>query len=155
MQVSIASLVLIFRVTITDNGGLTAFAQVDPVGGSGYLFINPFILDPNDLMEYLVNRVQEGFDLYYVGVFQLDERKRYAVLSLGTGEAGRKMVADGHQLSVGGSSMVGWATANRQWIENRVLCIAPGNTRCNQCVFGYDSAFRATFVGLLSKGKRQ
>ncbi|MFC1936605.1 GAF domain-containing protein [Chloroflexota bacterium] len=72
------------------------------------------ILEPKELMDYLANRVKEGFDLYYVGVFQLDERKRYAVLTIGTGEPGRKMVADSHQLSVGGSSMVGWATANRQ-----------------------------------------
>ena len=37
----------VIRATINDNGGLTAFAQVEPVGGSGYLFINPFLLDPN------------------------------------------------------------------------------------------------------------
>ena len=43
----------VFRATINNSGGLTALAQVDPVGGAGgvrenYLFINPFILDPNN-----------------------------------------------------------------------------------------------------------
>jgi GAF domain-containing protein len=38
----------------------------------------------------------------------------YAVLKAGSGEAGRIMLAEGHKLAVGGDSMIGWATANRQ-----------------------------------------
>lgn len=73
------------------------------------------ILNPNELMQATVNLVRERFNLYYVGLFQLDETdKRYAVLKAGTGEAGQEMVNLGHKLEVGGSSMIGWCVANRQ-----------------------------------------
>lgn len=43
----------IFRLTLGDNAAITSFARVDPVGGGSaagqsYLFINPYILDPNN-----------------------------------------------------------------------------------------------------------
>lgn len=38
----------------------------------------------------------------------------WAVLAAATGEAGQKMLRDNHRLLVGGSSMIGWATANCQ-----------------------------------------
>jgi GAF domain-containing protein len=72
------------------------------------------ILDPEDLMQKVVDMVQQSFDLYYVGVFTIDEYRRYANLSAGSGEPGKNMVAEGHRLAVGGSSMVGWATAHGQ-----------------------------------------
>ena len=36
------------RATLDANGGVTAFRRIDPIGGSNYLFINPFVLDPNN-----------------------------------------------------------------------------------------------------------
>ncbi len=71
-------------------------------------------LDTEAILERVVNLVKERFKLYYVGVFLLDQRGHYAILRVGTGEAGKKMVAAGHKLAVGGSSMIGWATANRK-----------------------------------------
>ena len=38
----------IFRISVNSNNKISAFAQVNPVGGSDYLFINPFVLDPNN-----------------------------------------------------------------------------------------------------------
>ena len=38
----------IYRLTLNEQAGLTSFARVDPVGGDDYLFINPYILDPNN-----------------------------------------------------------------------------------------------------------
>lgn len=38
----------IFRLTLNNQFEYTSFAQVDPVGGTDYLFINPFVLDPNN-----------------------------------------------------------------------------------------------------------
>ncbi|MFY0625012.1 MAG: T9SS type A sorting domain-containing protein [Reichenbachiella sp.] len=38
----------VFRVSLDSYYEMIAFAQVDPSGGSGYLFINPFVLDPNN-----------------------------------------------------------------------------------------------------------
>jgi len=71
-------------------------------------------LDTEAILEQVVNLVKERFNLYYVGVFMLDERGQFATLRVGTGEAGREMLEDGHKLAVGGSSMIGWATAHRQ-----------------------------------------
>lgn len=70
------------------------------------------ILEPEELMHKVVNLVKERFDLYYVGIFTIDDRRRYAYLAAGSGEAGEKMLSENHQLAVGGSSMVGWATAH-------------------------------------------
>ena len=70
------------------------------------------ILDTRTLIQNVVDLVKTRFDLYYVGVFLVDEYKRYAVLSAGSDEAGQRMIQEGHKLSVGGSSMVGWTTAH-------------------------------------------
>jgi len=72
------------------------------------------ILDPDELIERVVNLVRDRFDLYYVGIFLVDERGEYAVLRAGTGEAGRKMLAEGHKLAIGGASMIGWSISNRK-----------------------------------------
>lgn len=45
---------LTYRLLLTSTGQLTNYARVDPQGGSGYLFINPFSLDPsNNAVMYL------------------------------------------------------------------------------------------------------
>lgn len=72
------------------------------------------ILDPDELIDQAVNLIQEQFDFYYVGLFLLDEARENAVLRAGTGEAGRKMLERGHQLEVGGESMIGWSVAHAE-----------------------------------------
>mgnify|MGYP001033915183 CR=1 FL=1 len=62
----------------------------------------------------VVELVRERFDLYYAGLFLLDDANRYAVLESGTGEPGRLMKEQGHKVEVGGISMVGAACAQRQ-----------------------------------------
>jgi len=69
------------------------------------------VLDPAELLRQVVDLVRERFDLYYVGLFLLDEERRFAVLRAGTGEAGQQMLARGHRLEVGGKSMIGWCVA--------------------------------------------
>jgi GAF domain-containing protein len=78
-------------------------------------------LDPEELIQQVVNLVRERFDLYYAGLFLVDrtgewtgEPGRWAVLRAGTGEAGRQMMKAGHKLEIGGSSMIGWCVANAQ-----------------------------------------
>ncbi len=66
------------------------------------------------LLDRFVNLIKERFDLYYVGVFFVDEQTGYAVLQAGTGQSGARMLAEDHRLVVGGSSMIGWATAHRE-----------------------------------------
>ena len=72
------------------------------------------ILDPDRLIEEVVNLIRDRFNLYYVGIFLVDERGEYAVLRAGTGEAGRKMLVEGHRLAIGGGSMIGWSISNRK-----------------------------------------
>jgi GAF domain-containing protein len=72
------------------------------------------VLDSKILLNKVVNSVRENFDLYYVGIFLLDEEKGYAVLQAGTGEAGEKMLAANHRLEIGGASMIGWCISNRE-----------------------------------------
>ncbi|HHS96492.1 MAG TPA: GAF domain-containing protein [Chloroflexi bacterium] len=70
------------------------------------------ILDLEELLPRTVELIRQRFDLYYVGIFLLDETGRWAVLRAGTGEAGQKMLEQGHRLEVGGRSMIGWCTAH-------------------------------------------
>jgi GAF domain-containing protein/HAMP domain-containing protein len=72
------------------------------------------VLDPDELMRQAVDLIRDRFDLYYAGLFLLDESGHWAVLWAGTGEPGRQMLKAGHKLEVGGRSMVGWCTANAQ-----------------------------------------
>lgn len=70
--------------------------------------------DPSALMDQVVDLIQERFELYYAGIFLVDKHNEYAVLKAGSGEAGQQMIANNHQLPVGGASMVGWAVANNK-----------------------------------------
>jgi len=72
------------------------------------------VLDPNELLQQVVNLLAERANLYYVGAFLLNDNGTYAILKAGSGDAGRDMVAEGHRLQVGGSSMIGWTTATGQ-----------------------------------------
>jgi GAF domain-containing protein len=71
------------------------------------------LTDPELLLQQVVELIRERFELYYVGIFLLDAARQNAVLQAGTGEAGRRMLAEGHQLSIRGSSMIGWSVSNR------------------------------------------
>jgi len=70
------------------------------------------VLDPDELVRQAVDLIRDRFNLYYTGLFLLDESGRWAVLRAGTGEPGRQMLKANHRLEVGGRSMVGWCTAN-------------------------------------------
>jgi GAF domain-containing protein len=68
------------------------------------------ILDLDELIQSSVNLIQERFDLYYAGLFLIDQETNNAVLQAGTGEAGRIQVERQHKLAVGGRSLIGGAT---------------------------------------------
>jgi GAF domain-containing protein/HAMP domain-containing protein len=74
------------------------------------------VLDPEELLDLVVNLARERFDLYYVGLFLVEEEpgdsgRKFAVLRAGTGEAGRKMLELKHKLGVGSESMIGQCIA--------------------------------------------
>ncbi len=79
------------------------------------------ILDPEELLPEVVNLITTGFNLYYTGLFLVDETgeitgepNKWAVLRAGSGEAGHKMLEANHKLEVGGSSMIGTCIANAE-----------------------------------------
>ena len=70
------------------------------------------ILDLERLLPRVVDLIRERFRLYYAGLFLVEGDE--AVLQVGTGEAGREMVEEGHSLTVGGESMIGQCVARRE-----------------------------------------
>lgn len=68
------------------------------------------------LLPEAVTLIKDRFDLYYAGLFLVDDPGRWAVLVAGTGDAGREMLAHDHKLAVGGQSMIG-------------MCVATGKPR--------------------------
>jgi GAF domain-containing protein/HAMP domain-containing protein len=69
------------------------------------------ILEPEILIQEVVDLICEQFDLYYAGLFLLDDSGEWAVLQAGTGLGGQALLARNHRLQVGGESMIGWCTA--------------------------------------------
>ncbi len=72
------------------------------------------IIDLDRLLPFIVDLVQQHFNLYYVGLFLVDESGQWAVLRAGTGAAGQAMMAQGWRLEVGGKSMIGRCVATGQ-----------------------------------------
>jgi signal transduction histidine kinase len=66
------------------------------------------------LLPKVVELIRDHFDYYYTGIFLVNETKEWAVLKAATGEIGAQMLAMGHSLRVGNSSMIGWSISHRQ-----------------------------------------
>lgn len=71
------------------------------------------ILEIEPLIQHLVDSVCQQFNLYYVGLFLVDEQNEWAVLQAGTGVAGQILTARGHRHRIG-EGMVGWSIANAE-----------------------------------------
>ena len=72
------------------------------------------IMDLDELLNTSTDLVRERFDLYYVGLFLVDEHSEWAILRAATGEAGRDNLRREHKLKVGGQSMIGKCIALSQ-----------------------------------------
>jgi nitrate/nitrite-specific signal transduction histidine kinase len=70
------------------------------------------ILQPTELIEKVVGLIRNRFDLYYVGLFLVEQAGEWAVLRAGTGAAGQAMLARGHRLNLSQSSMISWCINN-------------------------------------------
>jgi GAF domain-containing protein len=66
------------------------------------------ILDAEGLIRQVVELIRDRFNLYYVGLFLLDESGEWAVLHAGTGDAGQALLARGHRRRLG-EGMIGWS----------------------------------------------
>jgi len=71
------------------------------------------ILEREALIQEVVEVIRERFDLYYVGLFLVDETREWAYLRAGTGSAGRAMLNRQHRIQVG-QGMIGWSIARAQ-----------------------------------------
>jgi GAF domain-containing protein/HAMP domain-containing protein len=69
------------------------------------------ILNIDELIKEVVKVIRDRFDLYFVGLFLVDEEREWAYLRAGTGSAGRAMLNRQHRIQVG-EGMIGWSIAN-------------------------------------------
>ncbi len=77
------------------------------------------ILNVDELLPQVVELIRARFDLYYTGLFLVDETGQspghpsgvWAILRAGTGEPGRKMLEAGHKLEIDDTSMIGSCVA--------------------------------------------
>ncbi len=58
------------------------------------------ILEPQVLLEAVIPLIKERFDLYHVHVYTVDAKNRVLYLAAGYGEPGRKMLEEGHNISL-------------------------------------------------------
>ncbi len=71
------------------------------------------VLDPDILISDVVELIRSSFNLYYVGLFIVDDRNLWCVLQAGTGEAGQALLDRNHRIEIG-EGMIGWCVANNQ-----------------------------------------
>ncbi len=97
------------------------------------------IHDQDELVTEVVNQVRDAFDYYHVHIYLMDEDKQTLVMASGTGEAGKQMIADGHQLPVGTGLVGRAAEANiailvpdtslaEDWLPNPLLADTKSET---------------------------
>jgi diguanylate cyclase (GGDEF)-like protein/PAS domain S-box-containing protein len=72
------------------------------------------LLDLDQLLQQVVHLAGERFELYYMGLFLVDDTNQWAVLQAATGQVGQKMLAQGYRLKIGSHSIIGWCIANGQ-----------------------------------------
>lgn len=72
------------------------------------------ILDPDELIEKVVNLITDRFGYYYAALFIIEESGTWAELADATGKAGKTLKERHHRLAVAGNSMVGFAITNRK-----------------------------------------
>ncbi|GAB4527102.1 MAG: hypothetical protein Fur0018_12600 [Anaerolineales bacterium] len=66
------------------------------------------------LLPQVTELISTRFGFYHVGIFLLDERGEYAVLSASNSLGGQRMLARGHKLKVGQVGIVGYVTSQRK-----------------------------------------
>jgi GAF domain-containing protein len=71
------------------------------------------VLDVDELLPFVVDLIRQRFNLYYVGLFLIDDARENALLRAGTGEAGRLMLERQHQLPLDDRSMIGWTVQHQ------------------------------------------
>ena len=68
------------------------------------------VRDLNLLLPQVTELISERFGWYHVGIFMVDEGRRYAVLQAANSAGGQRMLARGHSLRIGETGIVGYVT---------------------------------------------
>ena len=70
--------------------------------------------DPQKLLQQACDLIRRQFDLYYTGIFLVDENVLNASLQAGTEDDWLKPSAEGHKLTISEASTAGWAILHQQ-----------------------------------------
>ena len=70
--------------------------------------------DLETLLTQITTAISTKFGFYHTGIFLLDSRKEFAVLSAANSEGGKRMLARNHRLRVGETGIVGYVTGARE-----------------------------------------
>ncbi|MCB8965676.1 MAG: GAF domain-containing protein [Ardenticatenaceae bacterium] len=85
------------------------------------------ILEPEQLLQRVVNLTKERFQLYHAHVYLLDDKKEQLVLSSGAGEIGQTMVREGRQIALSQEqSLVARAARTHQGVIINDVQAEPG-----------------------------
>ncbi|GAB4527096.1 MAG: hypothetical protein Fur0018_12590 [Anaerolineales bacterium] len=66
------------------------------------------------LLPLITQRISQRFGFYHVGIFLLDEKRKYAILKAANSAGGQRMLARQHRLRVGMQGLVGYSAFTRQ-----------------------------------------
>ncbi len=72
------------------------------------------VRDLDLLLPQVAQLISERFGWYHVGIFLVDEARRFAVLKAANSEGGQRMLTRGHSLRIGETGIVGYVTKSGQ-----------------------------------------
>ena len=78
--------------------------------------VSTSILDPDELLNRIVNLISEEFGYYHSAVYIIDTTGQWAELKDATGEAGKVLLESKHRLKIDISNIIGQAITSRQSI---------------------------------------
>lgn len=85
------------------------------------------ILDMNELLQQTVDLTQEQFNLYHAHIYLMNHSQEFLVLTAGSGEVGRIMVAERREIPLrSAQSLVAQAARTKQSIVVNSVQMAPG-----------------------------
>ncbi len=77
------------------------------------------ILNPEILLQLVVERVADAFNYYHSQIFLIDEDRDWASLRASTGDVGKQLLEQGHKIRVGSRSVIGQVTSTGETVITR------------------------------------
>ncbi|MDB5262200.1 MAG: hypothetical protein JWQ14_1481 [Adhaeribacter sp.] len=105
----------IYRYAYTNTGQFRGYARIDPQGGTGYIFVNPYVIDPNN--QYV---------MYLPAGDSLWRNNNIDAIPVGTGE------------DFGNQQTTNWRIITNTNTDEDISAIAVSKTPANIVYFGTD-----------------